>query len=431
MNETPPLRRNVRFQMLWIGSAVSGLGSSLTWLAFPLLLLAVTGSPALAGLAAACRTGAKIVSSVPAGVLIDRLDRRRILLASEATRCVAMATLAVAIAVDRVWLPHIIAVAIVIGVADAFFGPAHATAVRAVVPAAQLPAAYAQEESREHAASLVGPPLGGLLFGLGRVLPFLVDAVTYAISVLTIVLADVPRRPAVQQSPKRSTVRGDIADAGRWLWRQHGLRDALSLSLFANLVASSLLIPVVVVVGDRGGDSTTTGVVLAGLGIGGLLGAMLSARIGRLLPAGKLMLAVVTFFAFAVCSVTLPVGRYWPVVPLTLAMVAVPAINVALQVIVATTVPEDMMGRLVALLGVVSMGLAPLGPVLGGSLAEYIGGTRALLLLGAALAAACALAGLSPALRALAVPPATPQTHESAATAHNTSSERSPLPERQ
>ncbi|MEV0730566.1 MFS transporter [Polymorphospora sp. NPDC050346] len=426
-----PLRRNFRFQVLWIGGATSTLGSSLTWLAFPLLILAVTGSPALAGLAATCRMGAKIIMSLPAGVFVDRLDRRRILLTSEAIRCLSMATLAIAILADEARLSHIIAVAVINGAADAFFGPAHATAIRAVVPAEQLPVAYAQEESRLHAASLAGPPLGGLLFNLGRVFPFLVDAVTYAVSMVCIVLADVPRHPATVHPPKRSKVHRDIAEAGRWLWRQRGIRAALSMSLAANLVANSLLIPVVVVVGDRGGDSTTTGVVLAGLGIGGLFGAMMSARIGRMLPAGKLMLAVVTFFAVAVCLVTLPFGRYWPVVPLALAMVAVPAINVVLQVIVATTVPDDMMGRLVSLLGVVSMGLAPLGPVLGGGLAQYTGGVSALLLLGVVLLAACALAALSPALRALAVPPATPRTHESAATVHSTPSEPSPQPQRQ
>ena len=79
-------------------------------------------------------------------------------------------------------LGHIFAVAVVNGVCDAFFGPARATAIRGVVPPEQLPTAYSQEEARTHAAGLVGPPLGGALYGLGRAFPFVVDLISYVVS---------------------------------------------------------------------------------------------------------------------------------------------------------------------------------------------------------------------------------------------------------
>ncbi|WP_433496847.1 MFS transporter [Sphaerimonospora sp. CA-214678] len=401
MSEPPPLRRNFRFQMLWIGAATSELGSTLTWLALPLLILAVTGSAALAGLVGACRIATNLLISLPAGVWADRWDRRRIMLVSEAVRCLSMAALAVVVFIDRVELWHIVAVAVANGTADAFFRPARDTAIRTVVPAQQLSLAYAQEEARGHAASLAGPPLGGLLFGLGRVFPFVVDAITYLISLVAVALARVPRRSEDSARSRKSGMRADIAEAGRWLWRRRGLRAALALSLIANLVANALLLPVIVLVGDRGGDPTITGVVLAGMGLGGLLGATVSARVGALLPPGRLILAVVGLFALAVCAIALPLGPYWPVVPLFSAMVATPAANVVLRVLVATLVPEAMMGRMTSLITVASMGLAPLGPLLGGVLAEYVGSAGALLLLGGGLAVCCALAAVSPALHAL------------------------------
>lgn len=401
MSEPPPLRRNFRFQMLWIGAATSELGSTLTWLALPLLILAVTGSAALAGLVGACRIATNLLISLPAGVWADRWDRRRIMLVSEAVRCLSMAALAVVVFADRVELWHIVAVAVANGTADAFFRPARDTAIRTVVPAEQLSLAYAQEEARGHAASLAGPPLGGLLFGLGRVFPFVLDAITYLISLVAVALARVPRRSEDSTRSRKSGMGADIAEAGRWLWRRSGLRAALALSLIANLVANALLLPVIVLVGDRGGDPAITGVVLAGMGLGGLLGAAVSARIGALLPPGRLILAVVGLFALAVCAIALPLGPYWPVVPLFSAMVATPAANVVLRVLVATLVPEAMMGRMTSLITVASMGLAPLGPLLGGVLAEYVGSTGALLLLGGGLAACCALAAGSPALHAL------------------------------
>ncbi|MEO3813303.1 MFS transporter [Sphaerisporangium sp. B11E5] len=401
MSELPPLRRNFRFQMLWIGAATSGFGTTLTWLAFPLLILAITGSPALAGLVSAFRITTNLLVSLPAGVWVDRWDRRRILIAAEAVRFASLTALTLAILADQVALWQIAVVAVINGTADAFFSPARAAAIRAVVAPAQLSSAYAQEEARSHAASLAGPPLGGFLFALGRVVPFAVDALTYLISLVCVVLAKVPRHPEAAARRQKTRMRADIAEAGGWLWRQRGLRAGLTFSLVSNLVANALLLPVIVMIEARGGDPTVTGLVLAGMGLGGLLGAMVSARIGALLPPGRLMLAVVGFFALMVCATALPFGAYWPTVPLFLAMVAVPALNVALQVLVATMVPDAMMGRLTSLFGTASMGLTPLAPLVGGVLAQYVGGPGALLVIGGLLAVNVAVAAMGPGLRSL------------------------------
>ncbi|TQS23066.1 MFS transporter [Microbispora sp. KK1-11] len=405
-SELPPLRRNSRFQMLWTGAAASELGTTLTWVAFPLLILAVTGSAALAGLVGACRITANLLFSLPAGAWVDRWDRRRILIAAEVVRCLALAALAAAVLTGRVALWQIVAVAVVTGAADSFFGPARAAAIRAVVAPGQLPEAYAQEEARGHAASLAGPPLGGFLFGLGRALPFAVDALSYLVSLVCLVRVRVPRRPAEAVERRETGMRADVMEAAGWLWRHRGLRAGLAFALVANLVANALLLPVIVMVESRGGDAAATGVVLAGLGLGGLLGATLSARIGRLLPPGRLMLAVVGFFALAVCATALPFGPYWPVVPLFLAMVAAPALNVVLRVLLARLVPDAMTGRVVSVFTMATMGLTPVGPLLGGLLAQYVGGAGALVAVGGLLAAGCAVASISPALRGLDVPAA-------------------------
>ncbi|GAB3880597.1 MFS transporter [Microbispora bryophytorum subsp. camponoti] len=392
-----------------MGAAASELGTTLTWVAFPLLILAVTGSAALAGLVGACRITANLLFSLPAGAWVDRWDRRRILIAAEVVRCLALAALAAAVLTGRVALWQIVAVAMVTGAADSFFGPARAAAIRAVVAPGQLPEAYAREEARGHAASLAGPPLGGFLFGLGRALPFAVDALTYLVSLVCVVRARVPRRPAeaAEAAERRETgMRADVMEAAGWLWRHRGLRAGLAFALVANLAANALLLPVIVMVEARGGDAAATGVVLAGLGLGGLLGATLSARIGRLLPPGRLMLAVVGFFALAVCATALPFGPYWPVVPLFLAMVAAPALNVVLRVLLARLVPDAMTGRVFSVFTLATMGLTPVGPLLGGLLAQYAGGAGALVAVGGLLAAGCAVAAISPALRGLDVPAA-------------------------
>nr|BFE82900.1 hypothetical protein GCM10020093_055010 [Planobispora longispora] len=201
MTDIVPLRKNIRFQLLWLGSAVSQLGSELTRLAMPLLVLALTGSPGLAGVVAGVRTVAFLLTQMPAGVWVDRWDRRRTLLAAQGLQAAVSALLAALVLAGRAQAWHFVALAAFDGLCAAFTGPARDTAIRGIVPVGQLHTAYAQEEARTHAAGLIGPPLGGLLYGLGRAVPFVVDALTFLAATLCYALAKVPRRPADQSSP--------------------------------------------------------------------------------------------------------------------------------------------------------------------------------------------------------------------------------------
>ncbi|HWO60870.1 MAG TPA: MFS transporter, partial [Umezawaea sp.] len=316
MVEAVPLRRNRRFQLLWAGSAVSQLGTELTKFALPFLVLALTGSPGWAGVVVGTRTTAFIAVQVPAGIWVDRWDRRRTLLVSQGAQLVNCAVLALLIVVGEVRIWHLLVLGAVDGICTAFDGPARTTAIRAVVPAPQLPGAYAQEEARGHAGRLVGPPLGAFLFGLGRALPFVVDVLTYLVAFLCSLFAKVPRHPDTPRAGERASMRREAADAVRWLWRQRGLRGVCVAVMAMNLLGGAILIPLIVLVGERGGDALTTGVVYAGMGVGGLVGALLAQRIGGLLPAGKLLIAIVALFGLANAAMTLPLAAWWPMIPL-------------------------------------------------------------------------------------------------------------------
>lgn len=389
-----PLRRNLRFQLFWVGSAASELGSTLSWLAYPLLVLALTGSPTQAGLVGAVAMGAEIVCGIPAGALVDRWDRRRILLGTDLVRMAAMASLAVALLADALTMPHLLAVALVNGVASALFWPAHGASLRALVPSEQLPTAYAQEQTRQHAAGLAGPALGGVLFSLGRAIPFLVDAVTYLVSFVCVAFARVPRRPETPAEPQ--SMREGIGEAFRWLWDQPVLRAAAALAFVINLVVNAMKLPIIVMVATP----ADVGLVMAALGVGGLAGAAISARLMRLLPTGRLMLAGVWFLAAVLPFLALPLGAYWAAVVLFAAMLAAPALNIAIEVEIARTAPDHMQGRVHGVIGVAFGGATPLAPLLGGVLSQYAGAVPAILILCAPLAL-CGVAGLfSPALRA-------------------------------
>ncbi|MGW2270228.1 MFS transporter [Streptomyces yangpuensis] len=395
-----PLRGNRKFQLLWIGSTASALGTQLSALAYPLLVLALTGSPGMAGLVGGVGFAATLVLSLPAGVWVDRWDRRRVLLSCEAVRSLAIATVAVAIVMDRLTLTHLIAVAAVNGAASALFVPAREVAIRSVVPPEQLAAAYAQEHVRIHGATLVGPPLGGWLFGLGRVVPFVADAVSYAVSLVAIALARVPRRvEGASATATGRTMRSDIAEAARWLWNQRLLRAICVLAMAVNLGAGMLSLPTIVLIQERGGDSTVIGIVMAGAGVGGLLGSMVANRIARLLPINHLLLAVCAVDALLLLGMTAPLGPYWPGVVMLLTALIAPALSIPLQVQIAQQTPPEMMARVQSLLGVTISAITPVAPIVGGFLTEGVGATWAIVV-GAAMFAVCSLVGLaSPTLR--------------------------------
>ncbi|SDL29334.1 Transmembrane secretion effector [Nonomuraea maritima] len=314
MTDIVPLRRNVRFQLLWIGSAVSELGPELTRLAMPLLVLALTGSPGLAGVVAAARTVAFLLVQIPAGVWVDRWDRRRTLISAQGLQAVVSALLAALVLADQVQIWHFVTLAVLDALCAAFIEPVVGTAIRGIVPTSQLHSAYAQEESRTHAAGLVGPPLGGLLYSLGRAVPFVVDTVTFLAAAIFYALAKVPRRPAnrsqastrEEQHPVQGGMRREAVEAVTWLWRRRGLREVTAAVMVLNLLGGAFLIPLIVLVGERGGSALTTGAVLAGLGVGGLAGALLSGRLGKLLPPGRLLLVVLTVFGAALAATALP-----------------------------------------------------------------------------------------------------------------------------
>jgi len=135
------------------------------------------------------------------------------------------------------------------------------------------------------------------------------------------------------------------------------------------------------------------------MGAGGLLGALLSARLSRLLPPGQTVLAAGWWLALALPAVTLPFGPLWPGLVLAAVMLVMPAVNVTMQSTLLTQIPDGMQGRIGALLMVTSLGTAPLGPLLSGFLTEALGPTVALGILGTLIAAFSTVATVTPSLR--------------------------------
>src|SRR5215218_9755423 len=165
------------------------------------------------------------------------------MIAADAVRVLAIGGLAAAILLDGIVFWAIPLVAFVEGCGAAVFGAAQAGALRAVVPPRQLPAAAAAQSGRQAAVGLAGPPLGGALFGLARALPFLVDAISYAFSTVSLLAMRAPFQET--REPDRSSLRSRVTEGFQFLWGHRFLRTCAFLFGLANFIGVGVVFAVV------------------------------------------------------------------------------------------------------------------------------------------------------------------------------------------
>lgn len=364
------LWRNRRFQLLWTGSAFSMLGLEISLLVYPLAVLAVTGSPALAGIFGGVHMAAGMVSSLPAGELCDRYDRRRLLLFAETLRVLVTSSVVVALLFAELTLPHLIVAALLLGVVQPLGGSARMLLVRAVVPEEQLTTALTQEEVRSHAASMGGPPLGGLLYGVAMVLPFLFNAVTFMLSFLCVLFVrPTPPQPRFENQGESSWQR--MLSGLRATMAAPELRGVLLFTVLMNVASAPLGLISVVVLEEQGVPSSLIGLALAGMAVGGLAGTFLVKPIHRL-PPGWVMVLVGLTTAFLVALLGLRMGPWWVAGVLFLLMLGVPAMRILVDLLIFRQVPDEFRGRVItAAMTMYGVGSA-LGMTGGGLLLEYL-----------------------------------------------------------
>lgn len=386
-----PLRRNRNFMLLWSGQTVSELGSRTSQIAYPLLVLALTGSPAKAGIVGFAAGLPHIAFSLPAGALVDRWDRKLVMLVCDGGRAIAVASIATALALGELTFVHVALVAFVEGTLTVSVGPAEFGALRTIVPAEQIPAAIAQNEARVYSATLAGPPLGGFLFGVDRALPFVVDAISYAVAFVTLVLSKAdfqePRTAAI------TTLRSDIAEGVCWLWRQTFLRSTALLSGAGNFVSNGLGLIVIVLARERGASPATIGSLFALFAAGGLVGAAAAPLLQRRIPAPK---AIIGYLG--VYSLLIPLFAFVPPVVIGLLFAAMlfgaPALNAIYGAYQAALIPDRLVGRVKSANALVTAGSGPIGVLFAGFLLEAVG-SRATVGVFAGLSATSALAALA------------------------------------
>ena len=397
------LARNHDFTVLWVGQTVSELGSRVSMFVFPLLAYQLTHSAMLAAAAEACFLLGMSIALLPAGVLADRVDRRRVMRITSGVAALLYASLVVAGIEHHLTVPHLLVVAALTGIGAGAFSPAEASAVRAVVSTEDLPTALSQNQARQHVASLVGGPLGGLLYGVTRWLPFLADALSFAVSFVMLgrIRADLsaPRTDGPRPSPW-----ADLVEGFRFLMARPFYRALMSWAALANLTVNAFSFVAVLRLIQAGFHPAEIGLVETAAGVAGILGAIAAPTIIERFATGRLTVVIAwSFVPFAVPMIfwnnPLAVG-----VCFALALLLNPAGNAGISAYSIALTPDHLQGRMSSALRFLAMAVMPLAPVVGGGLLATIGGARAIAVLALLTAAVALIPTLSRSVRSVPRP---------------------------
>jgi len=373
-----PLWRNADYMLLWGGQVVSTLGSTASTIIYPLLILALTGSPSDAGIAGALRALPYLVLSLPVGALVDRWDRKRVMILCDVGRAIAVASIPAAMAFDALTVGQVYAVSLIEGSLFVFFNIAEVAALPRVVPAAQLPEAAAQNEAGFGAANIVGPSFGAFLYqAFGRGVPFLVDALTYAVSVLSLLRIRAPFTSAAarrgERVPERRDLRSEVAEGLAWLWANPLIRFMAFITGGTNLVGAAAPLLLIVLAKELGARDAEIGVIFSAAGVGGIVGSLVGGRIQKRFAFGTVIVALM--WGMAVLFPLYAIAPSWPVLGAIGALLFFlsPIYNVVQFSYRLALIPDRLQGRVNSTFRLICFGLMPVGAALSGVLLERFG----------------------------------------------------------
>lgn len=373
------LWRNRNYMLLWGGQAISLVGTGITQTAFPLLVWDLTHQAVLVGLVGGLGTLPYLFLSLPAGALIDRWDRKKVMLFCNAGRVLNLASLIIALLLGELMVGQLIINTLVEGVLFVFFNLSEISCLPHVVPQGQLPAATAQNEATQGATLLLGPVLSGTLYGIRQILPFLADSLSYVVSIISLLCI----RVDFQQERMRASrkILPEIKEGFVWLWQQPVIRFMAILTGGLNFVGVSFIPILVVLVKQQHGSSFTYGLILTIGGIGSVLGSLLGSPVQKRFSFGLVITSIVwiqallwplyaivpnLFFIGAISAISFTTGPIYNVVSISYRLMLI---------------PDALQGRVNSIFRLLAFGFQPLGWAATGLSLQIVGVTPTILAL--------------------------------------------------
>ncbi len=373
------LARNRDFTVLWVGETINQLGSAVSMFTYPLIAYALTQSAYLTSAVEALFLVGMSGATLPAGVLADRVDRGLIMRTASGVAAAMYAALAALTLTGHLAIGELMVAALLTGIAAGLYGPAQSSAIRSVVSTEELSTALAQDQARQHVGSLLGGPLGGLLYSLSRGLPFVADALTYLVAMVTV--SSIRTDLSAPERLERTHVLRDLGEGFRFAWSWVFFRVLLSWSSLTNLVVNALFFVALLRMIQAHQPPAAIGAVSTAAGIGGILGAAIAPRVIESMATGRLAMTIAW-------SCVLPVvpliwfSSPWAVGAAAFFLLLLnPSGNAGISAYRMAMTPDRLQARSSAAGQFLSMSLMPLSPIAGAALLHHFGGSTAMLAL--------------------------------------------------
>ena len=371
----PPLRSDSEFRKLWLGQAVSEVGSWVSGTALPLTAVVLVGAtPAQMGVLSAVGSGSALVIGLFAGVLADGALRRPILIWSDIARALVLATIPAAALLHLLTYTQVLAVAATVGAVTVFFDVAYQSYLPSLIPEEQLFAGNRFLGMSTAAAEVVGPFLAGALIQIvSAPVTIMLDAASFLVSAGSVASIRRPEHVRVR-APRMEIL------AGARVIRAHPLLSALALRAITSHFAWGMMAALYVLyaIGTLRMTTLALGLTIALGGAGSLAGAHFSERISIRLGTARVFF--LSALATGVLNLLIPLSTLWPSLALLLLGTAQLVGDAAWTVYITNemtlrqrVVPADVLGRVNAAMQTASQGMLPLGALAGGFLAARFG----------------------------------------------------------
>lgn len=357
------------FGRLWTAQTVSSLGDGVTHAALPLLALTLTRDPMALAVVTAAGTLPWLLFGVVGGALVDRWDRRRTMWVTDAARAALLAIPAAAAALDVLSIPLLAAVAFLLGLGGLFFD----TAATAYLPdlLGRNPALLERANSRLRgtqtaASGFAGPPAGSALLALGRAVPLLADAVSFALSALLV--RSLPAAPLPKEA--RASLLQQARAGASYVFRDRLLLGLALRPAVGNVAFLAVETVLALFAHDRLGIATIGfGLLLTAEATGGLLGAGIASFLGRRLGTGTALTCTAAVEGLAILGLAAAPNPYVAGLALAVCGAGMGATMVLGPSLRQAIVPAHLMGRVASTSRMLAMCAAPFGAFLGGWLA--------------------------------------------------------------
>ena len=369
----------MNFFLLWQGQLVSALGDVLYEIALGFWILAVTGSTGLMGTLMAASALPRIVISPFAGVIVDRCNRRNMLVLMDLVRGIVITTVGIAAILGFVQIWMVFVAGVILGICAAFFNPTVGSTVPDIVPRDKLLQANSALSMVGTGTNILANPLGGFMYQiLGAPIMFLANGISYLVSAFTEIFIKVPKieRKIKEEDAMRSTgdrFRQDLKEGFKFVWKFKGLRyliiTAAGLNFFANM-GIILILPLFQRTEALGAGkygialALLTGGMFAGMALTSLVKIPYGKRLSIFIGSGVIFsigFAVFPMFDFKYMLVLLFIAGFFNAI-----------VNMFISASLQLTVPQDMRGKVFSIMNTVCGGLVPIAMALGGLLAEFI-----------------------------------------------------------